>query len=100
MTVLCLICAVIALALFALSTDQHHQQRFGARPAPGRKRMLKRAAWAAVALCCGLAFAAKGAIYGAVFWLGALSLGAAAVFLFLNLVPAPAEARWGWRRKP
>jgi len=87
MTLLCLISAVIAFALFGLSTDQHHQQRLGARPGTRRKRDLKRGAWVAVAVCCLLAFAAKGAIYGAMFWLGALSFGAAAVFLYLNLAP-------------
>jgi hypothetical protein len=39
----------------------------------------------AVALCGILA---KGAIYGAIFWLGALSFGVAVAFLLLNLLPA------------
>lgn len=87
MTFLCIISAVIAFALFGLSTDTHHQRRLGARPGTSRKRAFKRAAWVAVAVCCVLAFAAKGAIYGAMCWLGALSFGAAATFLFLNLAP-------------
>ncbi len=87
MTLLCLACGMLAFALFGLSTDPHHQQRLGARLSPPRKRMLRRAAWLAVAACLALAFAAKGPIYGAVFWLGALSFGAAATFLALNLVP-------------
>lgn len=87
MTMLCIISAVIAFVLFGLSTDAHHQRRLGARPGTLRKRAFKRAAWVAVAVCCMLAFAAKGAIYGAMFWLGALSFGAAATFLFLNLAP-------------
>ncbi|RZJ99083.1 MAG: DUF3325 domain-containing protein [Novosphingobium sp.] len=87
MTLLCIISAVIAFALFGLSTDTHHQQRLGARPGTLRKRAFKRGAWGAVAVCCLFAFAAKGAIYGAIFWLGALSFGAAATFLFLNLAP-------------
>lgn len=88
MTIICLLCAVVAFALFGLSTDQHHQQRLGSRLPPERKRAFRRAAWLAVAVCLVLAFAAQGAIYGAIFWLGALSFGAATVFLFLNLVPA------------
>ena len=88
MTLLCILSAIVAFALFGLSTDTHHQQRLGVRPAPDRKRTLRRGAWAAVALCCALAFAAKGAVYGAIFWLGSLSLGAAASFLYFNLVPA------------
>jgi hypothetical protein len=88
MTVACFLTAIAAFALFGISTEAHHQSRLGLRPAPARKRALRRGAWAAVALCAAFAFAAKGPVYGAIFWLGALSLGAAVVFLFLNLAPA------------
>lgn len=88
MTLLCLICAVVAFACFGLATDAHHQQRLGFRAEPARRRNLKRSAWAAVMACGILGFAAKGPVYGAIFWIGALSFGAAAVFLFLNFTPA------------
>ncbi len=88
MSFLCVLCAVLALLLFGLSMDQHHSQRLGTRLSAGRKQALRRAAWLAVGLCLVLAFAAKGAVYGAIFWLGALSFGAALVFLALNLAPA------------
>ena len=91
MTILCLLCAIAAFALFGLASGQHYQQRLGVRPSPERKRMLKCLAWAGVVLCFVLAFAAQGAVYGGVLWLGALSFGAAAVFLFLNLTPTEAD---------
>ncbi len=87
MTILCLICAVVAFTFFGFASGQHHQQRLGSRLTIERKRWLKRLAWVAVALSLVLAFAAQGAIYGAILWLGALSFGAATVFLVLNLAP-------------
>jgi len=91
MIVLCLIVAVGTFVLFGLSTNQHHQQRLGAKLTPPRKKALRSAAWGGVGLCLALAFLAEGAVYGAIFWLGALSFGAAAVFLFLNLAPTSAD---------
>ncbi|WP_285022254.1 DUF3325 domain-containing protein [Novosphingobium sp. fls2-241-R2A-195] len=91
MIVLCLIVAIGTFALFGLSTDQHHQQRLGAKLTAPRRKTLRSGAWAGVALCFLLAFVAEGAIYGAIFWLGALSFGAAVVFLFLNLAPTSAD---------
>lgn len=88
MSVLCVLVAVAAFALFGLSTDNHHKKRFTERLTMKRSRDMRRMAWLLVIACFFLAFAAKGPIYGAVFWLGALSLGAAIVFLTLNLVPA------------
>jgi hypothetical protein len=87
MSILSIASAMIAFALFGLSTDAHHQQRLRARPSAKRKYSLKLCGWIAVAACCALAFAVKGAVYGAVFALGALSFGAAATFLCLNLIP-------------
>jgi len=93
MIVLCLIVAIGTFVLFGLSTDQHHQQRLGAKLAAARRNTLRGAAWTGVALCLVLAFVAEGAIYGAIFWLGGLSFGAAVVFLFLNLAPGADSSR-------
>jgi len=87
MTLLSILSAVAAFALFGLSTDNHHNKRFRQRLTLKRSRAFRRTAWLLVALCAVLAFAAKGAVYGAVFWLGALSFGAAFAFLFLNFAP-------------
>lgn len=95
MTILCLLCAVATFALFGLASGQHYQQRLSTRLTPDRKRMLKRLAWLGVTLCFVLAFAAQGVVYGAIFWLGSLSFGAAAVFLFLNLAPTKAGRTGG-----
>lgn len=87
MSLLCVLVAIAAFALFGLSTDNHHNKRFTQRLTMKRSRDMRRLAWLLVVACFVLAFAAKGPIYGAVFWLGALSFGAAMVFLVLNLVP-------------
>lgn len=87
MSLLCILSAVAAFALFGLSTDNHHNRRFKQRLTLKRSRAFRRVAWLLIAACAVLAFAAKGAIYGAVFWLGALSFGAASAFLFLNFAP-------------
>lgn len=87
MTLLCILSAVAAFALFGLSTDNHHNRRFKERLTLKRSRAFRRAAWLLVAACAALAFAAQGPIYGGVFWLGALSFGAACAFLFLNFGP-------------
>ena len=88
MTLICLLCAMAAFALFALATPSHHQRRLGGQLSSQRQRRLRSLAWAGVALCFALAFSAEGAVYGAILWLGALSFGAAASFLFFNLMPA------------
>lgn len=88
MTAIALICGVIAFALFAASTDDHHQRRFGSRPSARRKRRLRVLAWASVIACFACAIVASGWIYGPVLWLGLLMLGAGIVFLSLNLIPA------------
>lgn len=91
MSLLSILSALAAFLAFALSTDGHHRKWFGGAPKPERRRRLRVAAWLLVSLCLVLAFAAKGWVYGAIFWLGALSFGAAAVFLLLNLM-APRTA--------
>lgn len=92
MTILCLLCAIAAFAFFGLATDYHYLRRLGTRLRPERRRLLRGLAWTGVGLCLALAFSAAGAVYGAILWLGALSFGAAATFLFLNLAPAGAHA--------
>lgn len=92
LTIACLGCAVAAFALFGLATDHHHQQRLGRRPTADRKRILRALAWLGIALCLVLAFAAQGVVYGAMLWVGSLSFGAAATFLFLNLAPTGARS--------
>jgi hypothetical protein len=87
MSVLCILAAVAAFALFGLSTDAHHRRWFGTAPSASRRRTLRRGAWLAVVACCTCALAAHGAVYGPVFWIGALMVGAATIFLILNLTP-------------
>lgn len=92
MTAISIACAILAFSLFGLSTDAHHLARLGGRPRPERRRMLRTAAWTAVALAFPFAILARGWIYGPIAWFGALMFGAGAVFLYLNLVPAKAAA--------
>lgn len=99
MTALCLASALLAFALFGLSDDNHHHRRLGARASLARKRDFRRGGWIAIALCCALAFAANGPVYGAIFWLGALSFGAATVFLLLNFLPVRAQVTSSTVRK-
>lgn len=90
MMIVCLLCAIASFALFGLATDHHHQRRLGKRLTPQPKRWLRSLAWAGVGLCLITAFGAQGAVYGPILWLGALSFGAAATFLFFNLAPVRA----------
>ena len=86
MTLIAILCATLALALFGLSTDAHHQRRFGTRPQPQRQRGMRMAAWAAVAICFPLAVASHGWVFGPILFAGILMLGAGLVFLALNLI--------------
>lgn len=87
MSLFCIVLALVAFALFGLATDRHHRDRIGGNLPPTRKRALRIIAWLLVALSAVPAFMAQGAIFGGIFWLGALSIGASAIFLLLNLVP-------------
>lgn len=91
MIVLCLIVAIATFVLFGLSTEHHHQRRLATKLTPPRKKVLRSAAWAGITLCFALAFLAEGPVYGAIFWLGALTFGASTAFLFLNLAPTSAD---------
>lgn len=85
--------AVVALALFGLSTDAHHQRRFGARPSEARRKAMRLAAWAAVALAFPLAVRSHGWIFGPVLFAALVMLAAGLVFLFLNLTDGKAGKR-------
>lgn len=85
MTLLGLLIAILAFALFGFANDDHHQRRFGRRPPPARKRRMRAAAWTAVAASLPLAILSQGWVFGPVLWLGMLMLGAGIVFLSLNL---------------
>ena len=88
MILIALSCSIVAFALFAASTDEHHQKRLGGRPTAARKLRLRIAAWIAIAACFASAVAARGWVFGPVTWFGLVMLGAGAVFLSLNLIPA------------
>lgn len=100
MILIALLCSVAAFALFAASTDEHHQKRLGGRPTAARKARLRIGAWIAIVACFVSAVAARGWIYGPVTWFGLLMLGAGAVFLSLNLIPAGQIARPSKRDMP
>lgn len=79
--------ALIALLLFGLATDRHHERRFARRcPArvAGRMRV---AAWAMLLLTLAAAIAGWGPVYGPIAAVGAVMLAAGAVWLALNLIP-------------
>ena len=86
MTVLVLLLALLGFALFGLATEDHHQRWLGGRPTATRKKRLRIAGCAALVGAFPLAWAAAGGIVGPFLWTGAMMLGAAIVFLFLNLV--------------
>ena len=58
MTALAFLLALLAFALFGLSTDEHHRKRLGARPDAVTVLRLRGAAWAAVAAAFPFAIAA------------------------------------------
>lgn len=86
-----LMCALTAFALFGLSMDDHHQRRFGTRPAPSRKRRMRSAAWGLLIIALPLAAGSHGWIFGPVLWFGLIMLAAGAVFLFLNFIAPPTK---------
>jgi hypothetical protein len=90
MSVLSLLCAVAAFLTFGLATDEHHQRRFGRRPAPTATRRMRIAGWLLVAAAFPPALLADGPVVGPILWAALLMLAAGIVFLALNLLP--------WRR--
>jgi predicted aminopeptidase len=88
MTILGLLLATIAFALFGIATDAHHRGFFGARADRTKARRMRGAGWVLLAAAIPAAIAAQGWIYGPVLWFATLMLGAGIVFLALNLFPA------------
>lgn len=80
--------ALIAFALLALATDDHHRHRIGHRSSAVVKRRMRIGAWTALALSFPCAILARGWIFGPVMWTAIIMLAAGAVFLGVNLIPA------------
>lgn len=91
MTALAFLLSVAAFALFGLSSHAHHRRWFGGTITSAGKGVLRGGAWLALAFGFVAAVAASGWIFGPVLWFGMIMLGAAVVFLFLNLAPARFE---------
>jgi len=87
MTILALLLASAAFTLFALATQDLHQRFFRTRPVRRRQRRLRLAAWAALLLALLPSFAAKGPVFGPIWWAGLVMLAAALVFLTVNFWP-------------
>lgn len=90
---LALLSTLSAFALLGLSTDDHHNRRFGTRPAPLRKRRMRTAAWGMLAAALPLAARSHGWVFGPVLWCGLIMVSAASVFLYLNFAAAPVKKR-------
>lgn len=87
MTLLSFAAAILAFALFAVSTDAHALARLGARPSGAARRQRRIAAWVLLVLAFALATGGYGWVYGPIVWTGAIMAAAGAVFLLLNLLP-------------
>ncbi|PSJ40948.1 DUF3325 domain-containing protein [Allosphingosinicella deserti] len=87
MTILVLLLCILGFALFGLASEGHHQRWLGRFPTARRKKRMRAAGWGALVGALPLAWAVAGGIVGPILWTGATMLGAAIVFLFLNLVP-------------
>ena len=90
---------VIAFALFGIATDRHHEMRFGRRMGAAFARRCRLAAWLVLGAAFAGAVAAWGWVFGPIAWTGLAMAGAAASFLFLNLIPPPARASSGNRTR-
>ncbi len=91
MTIAVLILSLLAFALFALSTDDHHRRRLGRRPDAMLRRRLRVGAWLALAAAFPCAVASRGWVFGPVLWIAVVMLAAGVVFLAANLIPSPKE---------
>ena len=88
MTLLALLLAVIAFALFGLAADVHCKRAFATIPTPADRRKMRSAGWVGVGLAFVPSVGAQGWVFGPILWVAILMLGAAAVFLSLNLILA------------
>ncbi len=88
MTALSCLLSTLAFALFGLATRDHHLRRLRKPLDRVLALRLRAGAWAALAAAFPPAVAAQGWVFGPILWVALLMLGAGAVFLALNLVPA------------
>lgn len=93
MTLLPLLCAVVAFVLFALSSDRHYQRRFGRPSSVRARRALRGGAWGCVALDFVLAIQIWGGVFGPIWWAGTCMLGASISFLLINALPPRGAVR-------
>lgn len=93
MTLLALAIAMLAMALFGLSTPDHHARRIGGHLLPIQRQRYRLAAWSAVVAAAVPAITQRGWIFGPLLWAGSMMLGAGVVFLALNLLPSSPRQR-------
>jgi hypothetical protein len=91
MTLVALLLALAAFALFGLSTDPHHRRWFGGRVTAIGRQLFRTGAWTALVLAFAASIGARGWVFGPVLWFAVAMLAAGAVFLALNLAPAHLE---------
>lgn len=100
MNIVAFLCAAISFLLLGLAAKPHHEARFGKR-AGHHKRGLRVGGWAMLAVSFPASVAARGCIFGPIFWIGLVMAGAAFAFLLLNLGPQwPASQNPGDRSEP
>lgn len=90
MTLLATLLALAAFLSLGLATDRHHEPRFGRRLSAPEARRWRFAGWALLAASVAAAIVARGWVFGPVLSAGLVMAGAAASFLWLNLM-APAR---------
>lgn len=86
---------MIALALahagfwaLSLAMERHHEEVFATRRIPPRRALaLRLAGWGLLALSAPAAFAAAGAVTGAILWCGVLTAAALPCALLLAYAP-------------
>jgi hypothetical protein len=93
MTVLATLLALTAFLSFGLSTDRHHELRFGRCLTAPEARRGRMAGSALLLAAFAAAIVARGWVFGPVLWAGLAMAGAAASFLWLNLRPPSRKAK-------
>ncbi len=86
MSVVAMLLALVAFGAFGLATDAHYQRLTGQRLSASTKAPIRVAAWLTLTLSAAASVAARGWVFGPVWWLGFVMLAAGVVFLGLNLV--------------
>lgn len=93
MTLIALILATAAFALFAVTSDPH-ARRFAFVPVGNAlRRRWRWAAWALLIAALPPSIAASGWVVGPILWSGLVMLGAGLVFVTLNLIAPPVAVR-------